>query len=131
MSSSSSAHSGSPAAHQEEPEGPPPKKRSRFSHLTKVLEQKLREGLEKAAKHSCGELEWEQYMQAVHSVGDEDDPLSFWLEHQEAYPLLSSLALDVLCIPGSSAPVEGVFSTATSTKRNRLAGKSLEQESLF
>ena len=49
MSSSSSAHSGSPAAHQEELEGPPLKKKkhSRFSHLTKVLEQKLREGLEK------------------------------------------------------------------------------------
>ena len=62
LSSSSSAHSALPAAYQEEPEDPPPKKRLRFSHLTKVLEQKLREGLEKAAKHPCGELEWEQYM---------------------------------------------------------------------
>lgn len=62
LSSSSSAHSASPAAYQEEPEDPPPKKRLRFSHLTKVLEQKLREGLEKAAKHPRGELEWEQYM---------------------------------------------------------------------
>ena len=56
------------------------------------------------------------------------------LGHQEAYPLLPSLALDVLCIPGSSAPVERVFSTAgeaTSTKRNRLGGKSFEREILI
>ena len=47
LSSSSSAHSASPAAHQEELEDSPPKKRSCFSRLAKVLEQKLNEALEK------------------------------------------------------------------------------------
>ena len=131
-SGSSSVHSDSPAVHQEECENPLPKKRSRFSHLTKVLEAKVKEGLE--TKHPHGELELTKYMDVVHSVPDEDDPLSFWVEHQDTYPNLSSLATDILCVPASSAPVERVFSTAgeaTSAKRNRLADKNLEREVLI
>ena len=50
----------------------------------------------------------ENHVQAVHPVSDKDDPQAFDLNT----PLLSSLALDVLCILGSSASVLRVFTTA-------------------
>ena len=58
------------------------------------------------------------------------DPISFWIENEAGYPLLSSLAIDILCIPASSAPVERTFSTAgesTSRRRNRLSDNSKKQ----
>ena len=50
------------------------------------------------------------------------------------YPLLSVIAVDLLIVPGSSAPVERTFSTAGDTasgKRNRLMDKNLEREVLI
>ena len=47
---------------------------------------------------------------------------------------MSIIAIDTLIIPGSSAPIETVFSTAgnaTIGKRNRLADKNLEREVLL
>lgn len=41
-----------------------------------------------------------------------DDPLSWWAKHEGAYPLLSNLARNTLCIPGTSVAAERVFSTA-------------------
>ena len=58
-------------------------------------------------------------------------PFSFWIENQEKYPAIASVAFDILTIPGSSAAVERVFSTAghaTMGKRNRLADQNLERE---
>ena len=106
-SCSSSVHSVSPSSHQES-EDPPPKK-SRFSHLTRVLEEKVKEGLQRASKRPRGELELEQYLEKVHAYSDDKDPLQFWVETREIYPTLSSVAFDILCIPGSSAPVERVL----------------------
>ncbi len=48
--------------------------------------------------------------------------------------MLSSMAIDMLSIPGSSAPVERVFSTAgesTLGRRNRLSEHNLEREVLL
>ena len=45
----SSSQSESPAQHVEEP---PPKKKSRFSHLSKLLEEKAKAGLHKASKRT-------------------------------------------------------------------------------
>ena len=36
-------------------------------------------------------------------------PFSFWIENQEKYPAIASVAFDILTIPGSSAAVERVF----------------------
>lgn len=116
----------------DECEGPPPEKR--FKHLGKVLEEKVKEGLEKTSHLPPGKAEIEQYFSSVHSVAESVDPITFWLENETKYPLLSSLAIDVLCIPASSAPVERTFSTAgesTSGRRNRLSDKNLEREVLI
>ena len=111
---------------------PPEKKR--FCHLAKVLEEKLKEGAMKASKEPPGRQELQHYLLAMHTLPEDADPLSFWVEEEKNYPLLSTVALDLLTIPGSSAPIERAFSTAgesTSGKRNRLTAKNLEREVLL
>ena len=128
-SESSSVQSGSPSTRHHE--DPPPTKKYRFSHLSKVLEEKAKEGLHKVSKRPPGELEMESYVENIHAYPDDNDPLSFWIQNQEKYPAMASVAFDVLTIPGSSAPVERVFSTAghaTMGKRNRLTDQNLERE---
>ena len=113
-------------------EGPPPEKR--FKHLEKVLQQKVKEGLEKIAHLPPGKAELDHYFSSLLTMSEGVDPISFWTEHEDNYPLLSSLACDMLCIPASSAPVERTFSTAgesTSGKRNRLSDKNLKREVLI
>ncbi|XP_076065166.1 zinc finger BED domain-containing protein 4-like [Oratosquilla oratoria] len=43
---------------------------------------------------------------------DDSDPLLFWEQNQSTLPQLTILALQYLCIPASSAPVERLFSIA-------------------
>uniref|UniRef100_A0A0P4VUB7 HAT C-terminal dimerisation domain-containing protein n=1 Tax=Scylla olivacea TaxID=85551 RepID=A0A0P4VUB7_SCYOL len=43
---------------------------------------------------------------------DDSDPLLFWEQNQSTLPQLTILALQYLCIPVSSAPVERLFSIA-------------------
>ena len=54
----------------------------------------------------------ESYVENVHAYPDDNDPLLFWIQNQEKYPAMASVVFDVLTIPGSSVPVERVFSTA-------------------
>ena len=54
---------------------PPPTKRSRFSHLSKLLEKKVKEGLKQASKQPPGGLQLEQYLENVHTYPDDKDPL--------------------------------------------------------
>ena len=87
----------------------------------------------KRAKQPRGEQELEPYMESLPSLGDDTDPLVFWVEQKDFYPLLSALAADTKSIPGSSVPVERIFSTAgeaTTGKHNRLSHKNLEREVL-
>ena len=121
--SSSSSSAASFPVHLDEGSEPPKK---HFHHLSKVLEARLKEG--RTPKSPLGELELAQYLQAIHSYSEDYDPLDFWINEMKMYPLLSSLAFDILSIPASSAPIERVFSTAgeaTSGKRNRLTDKNL------
>ena len=41
-----------------------------------------------------------------------ENPLNFWREYREHYPILSMLARQIHCIPASSAAVERCFSSA-------------------
>ena len=87
--------------------GPPPKKRFRL--LSTALEQKRKESIKLLSKQPPGEQEVCRYLNAVHSVFDRVDPITFWIEQEQTYPQLSLLAIDILMIPGSSAPVECIF----------------------
>ena len=133
QSDSQSSGQSSPVTVQEEG---PSRKRQRFSYLSRVIEDKVRQGKQKASKQPLGRQELErQWSQCLHQVTMMMIPSPFGLVRRlELYPLLSTLAMDIMCVPGSSAPVERAFSTAgeaTTGKRNRLASKNLEREILI
>ena len=114
-----------------ETEKPPSK---RFKHLNRILEAKRHEGLQKASTFSLEKAEVERYFQTVETAAEKVDPIEFWISQEQKYPSLSSLAVDILSIPGSSAPVERIFSIAgeaTTGKRNCLFDKNLECEILL
>ncbi|KAL2089183.1 hypothetical protein ACEWY4_016082 [Coilia grayii] len=59
-----------------------------------------------------------------------DDPLSWWRKHEGAYPLLSHLARNTLCVPGTSVAAERIFSTAgdiVTAERNVLRPDHVDQ----
>jgi len=89
----------------------------------------VKEGIEKVAQKPPGQQELDQYLMNVHQYPDDGDTFKFWIEERATYPLLSSVAVEILTITASSAPVERVFSTMG--KRNRLAYKNLEQKVLL
>lgn len=101
--------------------GSPPLKH--FKHLGKVIEQRWKEDLEKTAQLPPGELEVEWYFSSKVTLSERVDPIDFWVENESSYPLLSAVAVDLLCIPATSAPVKCTFSVAgesTTGKWNRL-----------
>lgn len=51
-----------------------------------------------------------KYFEDIQSSPIENDPLMFWFYNKDKYPHLHELALKVLSVPASSAPVERVFS---------------------
>ena len=94
----------------------------------------MKEGLKRKATLPPGQVEVQKYFDTIESLAENQDPLSFWTDRVQVYPLISSIALDILVIPASSAPVERVFSTAgesTIGKRNRLSDTNLEREVLL
>lgn len=110
----------SPATTSRGVEEPPPK---RLCHLAKLLKQRNPE-----------EHELEQYLTSIPSLEDGVDPVMHWVEQENMYPLLAPLSIDLLTIPGSSAPIERTFSTAGESsggKRNRLSDVNLEREVLL
>ena len=114
---------------EESDEGSPLPKR--FKHLEKVIEQRWKENLEKSAQLPPGKAEVERYFTSTVTLSERIDPVTFWLQNESQYPLLSPIAIDLLCIPASSAPVERTFSVAsesTTGKRNTLSDKNLERE---
>ena len=68
---------------------------------------RIKEGLEKASSLQPGKSEINNYSSSVATLSENEDPISFWVNNEAAYPLLSSLAVDSLCIPASSAPLRG------------------------
>ncbi|KAI7810944.1 hypothetical protein IRJ41_008551 [Triplophysa rosa] len=51
-----------------------------------------------------------KYFEDIQGSPTEEDPLKFWFHNKDKYPHLHVLALKVLSVPASSAPVERVFS---------------------
>jgi len=87
----------------------------------------------KSAALPPGRAEIEHYFNTVESATDTVDSLEYWIELQSRHPLLSKVAVDILVIPVSSAPVERVFSTAGKAcigRRNRLADSHLADSHL-
>ena len=112
-----------PTLSPDEAEEPPMK---RFHHLSKLLEETVKEGIQEVAKSPPGKQELENYLQNLQPLSEQIDAVQFWIEAEKTYPLLSSIAVDILTIPAFSTPIERVLSVAresTSGKRNRLASR--------
>lgn len=67
-------------------------------------------------------------------IGLKEDPLKFWQENQDKFPILSKLAKMNLGIPASQASTERSFSTAgniCTKKRNCLSPEHVERLTIF
>jgi len=67
--------------------------------------------------------EFESYQQYVCTLEDSIDVLEFWKNKSIRWPILSQLAVSILCIPATSTPSERGFSTMgriVSKIRNRI-----------
>jgi hypothetical protein len=53
-----------------------------------------------------------------------EDIIGWWQQHQNEYPILTIMALDILSIPGMSAEVERIFSQAGRLITNSTNGLS-------
>jgi len=76
--------------------------------VTCLLQEKAKEGTEKAAQKSSGQQELGQYLLNVHQYPDDGDAFKSWNDERVTYPLL--LSVEILTITASSAIVERVFS---------------------
>ena len=76
--------------------------------------------------------ELEKYLTSksmIHDEGD-DDILLYWRENREVFPLIASIAREVLAIPASNTSVERLFSLCKNTvtdKRTRLGAEKLNK----
>uniref|UniRef100_A0A182QDP1 BED-type domain-containing protein n=1 Tax=Anopheles farauti TaxID=69004 RepID=A0A182QDP1_9DIPT len=73
--------------------------------------------------------ELERYLN-MNNIELDKDPLVWWKLHHAKFPSLFALAKGILCIPGTTAPADRLFSKAGQRyreKRARLAPKHLKQ----
>ena len=105
-----------------------------FCHLSKLLEEKWKEGFKKTSHQHPGDQELQNYLDTFNPVPTQVDAVGYWIAQEKSYPLMSVIAIDTLVTPASIAPIERVFSiagNATIGKRNRLTDKNLELEVLL
>ena len=113
---------------------PPPK---RFKHLSQVTELlRIQEGKEtEVVELEKDELQIENYLKCKPSTDDMQlDPIQYWVNKVDSYPLLSPIACHILTTPASTAPAERTFSVsgkATKRRRNCLTDYNLERETLL
>lgn len=70
-----------------------------------------------------------QHYRSVPGIKLEENPLTWWRQHQESFPLLAKLAKSYLAIQGTSVPSERVFSTAgdiVSAQRAALSPENVD-----
>jgi len=66
----------------------------RFCHLSRLLQEKVKEGIEKVAQKPPGQQELDQYLLNVHQYPDDGDAFKSWNDERVTYPLLSSVAVE-------------------------------------
>lgn len=76
-----------------------------------------------AGSHSLLEREFESYITGI-CIPVEDDPLLWWGKEERSKPIMAALARRYLCLTGSSAPCERVFSMAGNVVTDRRANLS-------
>lgn len=81
----------------------PPVKHQRLLSRYKAFKQR------NMAQDSSSATQISKYFDYISDCGT-DDALVFWAKNHDRFPLLHNIALKVLSVPASSAPVERVFS---------------------
>jgi hypothetical protein len=81
---------------------------------------------------TSAEQELEKYLLSTSLVEDEeeDDILSYWKEYEKLFPMIASIARDILAIPASNTSVERLFSSCKNTitdKRTKLGADKLNK----
>ncbi|GAA6080441.1 uncharacterized protein LOC115775858, partial [Tachysurus ichikawai] len=80
------------------------------------------------------ETQISKYFDVIHVTDtDTDNALSFWAKNHDRDPQLHNLAMKVLSVPASSAPVDRVFSSGSIIMRPRRAclGHKMLQSLIF
>lgn len=77
-----------------------------------------------------------RYFEAVESLADSVNPLEYWKSQSHKYPTISAVAVDILAIPATSAPVERVFLLAgdqqqASVRQESGKGSLIEEQVYF
>lgn len=90
------------------------------------------------AARSSIEHQIEQYLSDVKNLlpskQHSSDAINYWIDKSSHWPGLFNVAIDVLSVPATSAPVERVFSRASyilAGKRHNLTDDRLESELFF
>lgn len=74
--------------------------------------------------------ELDDYLSADFAESEFTDLIFFWKKNAERFPIISSLAIELLCIPASNTAVERLFSYSGNTitcKRTRLGVQKLNK----
>ena len=67
-------------------------------------------------------------------VGDVADPIRWWVDHQDEYPRLSRLGLDILAIPTMASDCErasGLAKLSVTSQRHSMLESTLEMLQLL
>ncbi len=92
------------AEHQENPAVEPPPKYSRLFSGIQLTAQNA------ATEEVTGAAELKSYLQnAISYFNEKKNELQFWQANTKLYPRLAMVALNILAVPATSAPVERVF----------------------
>lgn len=103
--------------------------------LLAIARAKVEERRQTSPKASPGaQFQNELKIYLLDAKSTTSDPLDYWKAKRQSLPILYSIAVDVLSVPATSAPVERVFSKASLVlKKNRhnLSNEKMELEVFF
>lgn len=114
---------------EERPPHTPKKRRSALANLLGQTFQHSRSSLTPSSPNSRAEKEVQRYQDSPPQPLT-DEPLGWWKSEACKYPHLARLAQRYLCVPGTSVPLERIFSTAgeiISAQRSTLTSDHADQ----
>lgn len=104
--------------------------------FVKAAERRLRRAAALAPVDGSLSIDTElhEYWNILITTDNAGDPFQFWLQHENMFRNLFPLAVDILSIPATSAPIERAFSVAGATiglRRSCLSDKALYREVFY
>ncbi len=104
--------------------------------FVKAAERRLRRAAALAPVDGSLSIDTElhEYWNILITTENAGDPFQFWFQHEKMFRKLFPLAVDILSIPATSAPIERAFSVAGATiglRRTSLSDMALFQEVFY